>query len=358
MRLPSWLPNRIKPVPNLSAHTLGPVLLDLAGTELTEEEIRRLVHPLTGGIILFARNFQSRAQLLALTEQIREVRSDLLITVDHEGGRVQRFKTDGFTHLPAMRSLGKLWEQDVLLATRAATAVGYILALELRASQIDLSFTPTLDLDYGQSKVIGDRAFHHDPRVVTLLAKSLSHGLALAGLANCGKHFPGHGFVEADSHYAMAVDTRTLDALLQDAQPYRWLDVSLAAVMPAHIVYPAVDARPAGFSKIWLQNILREQLGFTGAILSDDLSMEGARAIGNFVESAQAALDAGCDMVLVCNRPQEAERVLAELRYTPSATSASRIKRLAARGEPIAWHELEQHPQYLAAKALLVELAL
>lgn len=345
-------------MPNLSANTLGPVMLDVVGTELTAEEIRRLVHPLTGGIILFARNFQSRAQLLALTEQIREVRSDLLITVDHEGGRVQRFKTDGFTHLPAMRGLGELWEQDVLLATRAATAIGYILAVELRASHIDFSFTPILDLDYGQSKVIGNRAFHHDPRVVTLLAKSLSHGLALAGLANCGKHFPGHGFVEADSHYAMAVDTRTLDALLQDAQPYRWLDVSLAAVMPAHIVYPAVDARPAGFSKIWLQNILREQLGFTGAILSDDLSMEGARAIGNFVESAQIALDAGCDMVLVCNRPQEAERVLAELRYTPSAASASRIKRLAARGEPISWHELEQHPQYLAAKALLVELAL
>ncbi|UAW63776.1 beta-N-acetylhexosaminidase [Mycoavidus sp. HKI] len=345
-------------MPNLSANTLGPVMLDVAGTELTEEEIRRLVHPLTGGIILFARNFQSRAQLLALTEQIREVRNDLLITVDHEGGRVQRFKTDGFTHLPAMRGLGQLWEQDVLLATRAATAVGYILALELRASHIDFSFTPILDLDYGQSKVIGNRAFHHDPRVITLLAKSLSHGLALAGLANCGKHFPGHGFVEADSHYAMAVDTRTLDVLLQDAQPYRWLDVSLAAVMPAHIVYPAVDARPAGFSKIWLQNILREQLGFTGAILSDDLSMEGARTIGNFVESAQVALDAGCDMVLVCNLPQEAERVLAELRYTPSATSASRIKRLAARGEPIPWHELEQHPQYLAAKALLVELAL
>ncbi|MCX8565538.1 MAG: beta-N-acetylhexosaminidase [Glomeribacter sp. 1016415] len=358
MRLPSSLPNKIKPMSNPSAYTLGPVMLDVAGTELTDEEIRRLVHPLTGGVILFARNFQSRAQLVALTAHIRAVRSDLLITVDHEGGRVQRFKTDGFTPLPAMRRLGELWEQDMLLAARAATAVGYILATELRASHIDLSFTPLLDLDYGQSKAIGNRSLHHDARVVALLAKSLNHGLALAGMANCGKHFPGHGFVEADSHYVMPVDNRALADLLHDAQPYSWLDLSLTAVMPAHIVYPAVDVRPAGFSKIWLQQILRDQLGFTGAILSDDLSMEGARAIGGFVESAQAALEAGCDMVLVCNRPQEAERVLSELRYTPCAISARRIQRLAARGEALPWHELKQHPQYLAAQALLAELAL
>ncbi|BBO59397.1 beta-N-acetylhexosaminidase [Mycoavidus sp. B2-EB] len=343
---------------NTSTYTLGPVMLDVAGTELTDAEIRRLVHPLTGGVILFARNFQSRAQLLALTAHIRAVRGDLLITVDHEGGRVQRFKTDGFTPLPAMRSLGELWEQDVLLATRAAAAVGYILAAELRASHIDLSFTPLLDLDYGQSRAIGNRAFHHDARVVALLAKSLSHGLALVGMANCGKHFPGHGFVEADSHYEMPVDNRALADLLHDAQPYSWLDLSLTAVMPAHIIYSAVDARPAGFSKVWLQQILREQLGFTGAILSDDLSMEGARAIGDYVESAQAALEAGCDMVLVCNQPESAERVLAELRYTPCATSARRIQRLAARGEALSWHELKQHPQYLAAQALLAELAL
>jgi len=184
----------------------GPVMLDVVGVTLNDDDERRIAHPLTGGVILFARNYQSRAQLLALTEHIRGLRDDIIIAVDHEGGRVQRFRGDGFTALPPMRRLGQLWDADVLQATKLATSIGYVIACELRASGVDLSFTPVLDLDYGVSKAIGDRALHRDPRVVTLLAKSLNHGLALAGMANCGKHFPGHGFVEADSHLAIPVD--------------------------------------------------------------------------------------------------------------------------------------------------------
>src|SRR6201990_1310363 len=283
--------------------TPGPVRLDVAGPPLNDADIERLVHPMTGGIILFARHFQDRAQLVALTDAIRAVRDDILIAVDHEGGRVQRFRTDGFTVLPAMGKLGALWDSDVLHANKVKTAAGYILAPELRACGIDMSFTPVLDLSYGQSQVIGDRAFHRDPRVVAMLAKSLNHGLALAGMSNCGKHFPGHGFASADSHIAVPVDERKLDEILaEDVAPYDWLGMSLASVIPAHVIYPLVDSKPAGFSRVWLQDILRGALGFTGAIFSDDLSMEAARQGGTLTEAATAALDAGCDMVLICNQ--------------------------------------------------------
>jgi beta-N-acetylhexosaminidase len=293
----------------------APLIIDIAGTELKPQDRKRLKHPLVGGLILFARNWASREQLTALCHAIKKVRKDLLICVDHEGGRVQRFKTDGFTHLPPMRALGQMWTQDgkggegtgALRATRAATACGYVLGAELRACGVDLSFTPVLDLDYGESSVIGDRAFARDPRVVTLLAKSLMHGLQLSGMANCGKHFPGHGFVKADSHTDIPVDKRSLKAILSDdTQPYDWLGTALTSVMPAHVVYPKVDARPAGFSAKWLGDILRGQLCFGGAVFSDDLSMAGARTIdGESVSTTQAAvaaLNAGCDMVLLCNQ--------------------------------------------------------
>lgn len=330
-------------------------MLDVVGKTLTDDDVRRLAHPMTGGVILFARHFESRAQLVALTDAIRAVRDDLLIAVDHEGGRVQRFRTDGFTALPAMRRLGELWDKDVLLATKLATALGYILASELRACGVDFSFTPVLDLDYGQSKAIGDRAFHRDPRVVTLLAKSLNHGLALAGMANCGKHFPGHGYVEADSHVAVPVDERPLEAILgEDATPYDWLGLSLSAVMPGHVIYPQVDPKPAGFSRIWVQEILRGRLRFTGAVFSDDLSMDAARQGGTLTEAAQAALAAGCDMVLVCNQPDEAEEVLNALRTTePSKASRRRIRRLRPRGKALRWSRLVADPAYLAAQGLL-----
>jgi beta-N-acetylhexosaminidase len=332
----------------------GPVMLDVVGKTLTADDKRRLAHPMTGGVILFARHYESRAQLVALTDAIRAERDDLLIAVDHEGGRVQRFRTDGFTVLPAMGKLGALWDSDVLHATKITTAVGYILAAELRACGVDMSFTPVLDLNYGQSQVIGDRAFHRDPRVVAMLAKSLNHGLALAGMANCGKHFPGHGFAHADSHVAVPVDDRPLEAILRDdVAPYDWLGLSLASVIPAHVIYPQVDAKPAGFSRVWLQEVLRGKLRFPGAIFSDDLSMEAARQGGTLTEAATAALQAGCDMVLICNQPEEAEKVLDALRFTPSKESQARIKRMRPRGKALKWSKLIAEPEYLQAQALL-----
>jgi beta-N-acetylhexosaminidase len=332
----------------------GPVMLDVVGKTLNDDDKRRLAHPMTGGVILFARHYESRTQLIALTDSIRAIREDLLIAVDHEGGRVQRFRTDGFTVLPAMGKLGTLWDSDVLHATKVTTAVGYILATELRACGIDMSFTPVLDLNYGQSQVIGDRSFHRDPRVVTLLAKSLNHGLALAGMSNCGKHFPGHGFAQADSHVAMPVDDRSLEEILRDdVAPYDWLGLSLGSVIPAHVIYPQVDSKPAGFSRVWLQDILRNKLRFEGAIFSDDLSMEAARQGGTLTEGASAALQAGCDMVLICNQPDEAEKVLDALRFTPSKESQRRLQRMRPRGKALKWSKLVADPQYLQAQALL-----
>ncbi|WP_066730965.1 beta-N-acetylhexosaminidase [Cupriavidus sp. D384] len=337
----------------------GPVVLDVVGKQLNAEDERRIAHPLTGGVILFARNFESRAQLVTLTRAIRNVRDDVLICIDHEGGRVQRAKTDGFTHLPAMAKLGQLWDRDVLMATKAAIACGYVLAAELRACDIDLSFTPVLDLDFGRSGVIGDRAFHADPRVVTMLANHLTHGLLLAGMANCGKHFPGHGYVEADSHVAVPVDERTLDEILvHDARPYDWMGQALASVMPAHVIYPKVDPAPAGFSRFWLQDILRAQLGFEGVIFSDDLSMEGASVAGTVTQGAKAALDAGCDMVLICNNPEKADQLLAELDMSISKTSQRRIRKLFGRRKPLDWNKLEQEGEYRAALRLLKDLGL
>ncbi|MGI4855945.1 MAG: beta-N-acetylhexosaminidase [Janthinobacterium lividum] len=330
----------------------GPVMIDVPGTVLDETDVRRIAHPLTGGVILFARNYQNRAQLSLLTHQIRMLRPDILIAVDQEGGRVQRFRTDGFTTLPPMRRLGELWDEDVLAAVEAATATGFVLGSELRASGIDLSFTPVLDLDYGVSKAIGSRAFHRDPRVVTLLARSLTHGLSLAGMANCAKHFPGHGYVEADTHLGPAIDDRPLDEILQnDARPFLWSGLAISSVMAAHVIYPQVDALPAGFSRIWLQRVLRRELGFHGAIFSDDLSMEGARVAGDVVRGAKMALDAGCDMVLVCNCPEEAENVLTGLRHTASRQSVRRIRRLQARGKAVPWSKLPRLPEYQAARA-------
>lgn len=347
------------PVSN-PAPCLGPIMLDVVGATLNADDIRRIQHPLTGGVILFARNFENRDQLVALTAAIHAVRPGVLIAVDHEGGRVQRFKTDGFTRLPAMRKLGELWERDVLAATKMATEVGYILAAELRACGVDLSFTPVLDLDYGESGVIGDRAFHRDSRVVALLAKSVNHGMSLAGMANCGKHFPGHGFVKADSHVAIPVDERSLmEILAEDAAPYDWLGMSLAAVMPAHVIYPKVDRHPAGFSKIWL-SILRKDLGFQGVVFSDDLSMEGASVAGDVIDRANAALSAGCDMVLICNSPDKADQLLAGLKLKPSAAladSAVRIASLVPHAPALKWQALQQEGRYQAAKREVQSLA-
>lgn len=358
----------------------APLILDVAGTQLTADDRRRLAHPLTGGVILFSRNWEHRSQLLELTSAIKAVRDDLLICVDHEGGRVQRFRTDGFTHLPPMRALGAMWMDDgkgakaragsgAMRATNAATAAGYVLGSELRSCGVDFSFTPVLDLDWGGSSVIGDRAFHADPRVVTLLAKSVMQGLLQAGMANCGKHFPGHGFVKADSHTEVPVDRRSLTAILaDDAAPYDWLSTTLTSVMPAHVIYPKVDARPAGFSPRWLQEILRRRLRFDGAIFSDDLSMEGARVIEgtpvSHTDAALAALHAGCDMVLLCNQSLGGGAVLdgvlegleAAQRqglWQPDVDSESRRIALLPQTLPQVWDELMLQPAYMQALDLL-----
>jgi beta-N-acetylhexosaminidase len=340
----------------------APVVLDVAGLSLDADDRRRLQHPLTGGLILFGRNWHSREQLIALTTEAKALRPDLLICVDHEGGRVQRFRTDGFTVLPPMRALGELWMRDPLLATDTATAVGYVLAAELRACGVDLSFTPVLDLDHGGSSVIGDRAFHRDPRVVALLAKSVMHGLLRAGMANCGKHFPGHGHVAADSHVDLPIDRRSLKALLaDDAAPYPWLSSTLTSVMPAHIVYSKVDARPAGFSKRWLQDILRGQLRFDGVIFSDDLSMAGARQLDgrelSYTDAAAAALQAGCDMVLLCNQSVDGGAAVdalldglsaarAQGTWLPSHASEARRMALLPSSAPLPWDELMHASTY------------
>jgi beta-N-acetylhexosaminidase len=347
----------------------APLIIDIAGLSLSKTDKQRLKHPLTGGIILFARNWENRAQLSALCSEIKKLRQDLLICVDHEGGRVQRFRTDGFTHLPPMRALGELWLKDAMAATNAATACGYVLGAELRSCGVDFSFTPVLDLDFGESSVIGDRAFARDPRVVALLAKSLMHGLLQSGMANCGKHFPGHGFVKADSHTDIPVDRRSLKAILaDDAAPYDWLNTTLTSVMPAHVIYPKVDARPAGFSEKWLTYILRGQLGFGGAIFSDDLSMAGARLIDgkevSYTEAAVTALTAGCDMVLLCNQSVDGGEAVDELlngmaeahlkgRWEPLESSELRRLDLLPVTPAHGWDELMVHPAYMHAMGLI-----
>lgn len=348
----------------------APLIIDIAGTRLSEDDQRRLAHPLVGGLILFSRNWENREQLTHLTASIKRLRPDLLICVDHEGGRVQRFRSGGFTHLPPMRALGQLWMEDAMRAQDAATACGYVLAAELRACGVDFSFTPVLDLDWGPSGVIGDRAFHADARVVALLAKSLMHGLLRAGMAACGKHFPGHGFVAADSHTDTPRDTRSLKAILQDdAAPYGWLSTALPAVMPAHVIYSRVDSRPAGFSPRWLQAVLRQRLGFGGAIFTDDLSMEAARHLqGRLLtppEAVLTALHAGCDMALLCNQSLQGQgsviddtiealaRAQMQGQWQPSdASQARRLALLPAWPAPD-WDTLMRQPEYLRALALL-----
>jgi beta-N-acetylhexosaminidase len=340
----------------------APVILDIAGHRLTDDDRRRLQHPLTGGLIFFSRNFESRQQITEVCAEIKAIRPDALITIDHEGGRVQRFRSDGFTHVAAMRRFGELWMQDAMRAVAAASAAGYVLGMEMRACGIEFSWTPVVDLDHERSEVIGDRAFHRDPRVVSILAQSLMMGLLRAGVTNCGKHFPAHGYAVADSHVARAVDDRPLEQILaEDAMPYDWLATDLTCVMPAHVTFPQVDEFPAGFSAKWLKEILRGRFGYTGAICCDDLSMEGARIAGNPVEGGIAALNAGCDMVLLCNqskvdngRPVDElldglQRALEQGRWQADAESERRRLALLPQTAPLPWDELMHDPTYQQA---------
>ncbi len=330
---------------------LGPVMLDIEGKTLTADDRRRLLHPLTGGVILFARNYESPEQLARLTAEIHSLRHPaLIIAVDHEGGRVQRFR-EGFTTIPAMRELGRLWDVNGQEAKHVAHDVGLVLASELRAHGVDLSFAPVLDLDPGVSSVIGDRAFHADPHVVAELARSLVQGLRGGGMSAVGKHFPGHGHVRADSHHEVPVDDRSYAEIAgSDLMPFRRLiDAGLGGIMPAHVIYPQVDCNPAGFSATWLRRILRGELNFDGVVFSDDLSMEGARVRGGVVEGAHGALAAGCDMVLVCNDPSAADKLLADLNYTMPAVSLARLARMHGRQHAQNMVKLREDARYMKA---------
>jgi beta-N-acetylhexosaminidase len=330
---------------------LGPVMADVAGLALTDAERARLLHPGVGGVILFKRNYESPQQVADLCREIHALRSPhLLIGVDHEGGRVQRFR-EGFTAIPPMRAIGEIWEAHPQRARGLARDAGYVIGAELRAVGVDFSFAPVLDLDYRNSGVIGDRAFHRSPQAVTDLAHALALGLQEAGMNAVGKHFPGHGFVAADSHLAIPVDERPLaDLEFADLLPFRqMIDLGLAGIMPAHVIYPRVDERPAGFSRKWLTEILRGQCGFEGVIFSDDLTMEGASVAGGIAERATAALGAGCDMVLVCNRPDLADALLAGLKWPLPPVSLIRLARMHGRPHPPSRTALHESRRYVAA---------
>lgn len=339
--------------------TLGPLMLDVVGTELTDDDRHRLAHPLVGGVILFSRNYRNPEQLKTLTAELRALKSPpLLIAVDHEGGRVQRFR-DGFTRLPPMRALGRLWNDHPVKARHLARETGYVLAAELRAHGVDFSFAPVLDLDWGPSCVIGDRAFHGDRHAVTELGQAVFLGMKDAGMAAVAKHFPGHGWAAADSHVALPVDERPLaDIVANDIQPFRRLvDAGIAAVMPAHVVYDKVDAQPAGFSRKWLQTLLRGELGFTGAIVSDDLCMAGASLAGGVVARVTAAIEAGCDLALVCNRPDLADQVLRELKVDWPAPARARLARLHGEPHPLTMTQLRETDRYVEALHHVAALA-
>ncbi|MDO6459907.1 beta-N-acetylhexosaminidase [Granulosicoccaceae sp. 1_MG-2023] len=316
-----------------TAAVRGPLMIDIAGTALSAQEARWLADERVGGLILFSRNFVNAAQVTELVQAIRAASADpLLIAVDHEGGRVQRFR-EGFSRVPPMRELGAYYDREPEAALQLALDTGSLIAAELAAVGIDFSFTPVVDIDTGQSGVIGDRAFHHDPARVSVLADALMHGLHAAGMPAVAKHFPGHGFVAADSHLELPVDDRSLeDIRAQDLLPFRRLaEAGVEGVMPAHVLYPQVAPEPAGFSRFWIQDILRGELAYDGAVFSDDLSMAGALSAGTPLQRASAAMQAGCDMLLVCNDPQAVGEVLDGLEVKPDAARERRLSRLRRR---------------------------
>jgi len=333
--------------------SLGPLMIDLAGPRIEADEREMLRHPLVGGVILFTRNFVDSEQLTALVEAIHAVRSPpLLVAVDHEGGRIQRFR-ETFSRLPAPRRLGHEFDAEPRAGLTLARRMGWLMAAELRAHGVDLSFAPCVDLDYGLSEVIGDRAFHSRADAVAQLAVAYMHGMRDAGMAATAKHFPGHGAVRADSHLLLPVDRRALADLVEDLSPYRRLiDNGLAGVMMAHVQFPAVDAWPASVSSRWVRGVLREELRFQGTVFTDDLSMAGAAVGGDIIERAGRAVAAGCDMLLICNDRAAVAAVLERLSIEPSPASQLRLIRMRGRAG-LPWGELVQSAEWNTAQAAL-----
>src|SRR5690348_13274368 len=338
--------------------TLGPLMIDLAGHEIDAEERELLEHPLVGGVILFTRNFAESAQLTALVSAIHGARSPpLLVAVDHEGGRVQRFRTAPFAHLPPARRIGHAFDAEMREGLALARRMGWLMAAELRSHGIDLSFAPCVDLDYGLSEVIGDRAFHARADAVAQLAVAYAHGMRDAGMAATAKHFPGHGAVRIDSHLSLPVDRRGLADLTDDLTPYRRLiDNGLPGVMAAHVKFPAVDDRPASLSKRWIGGVLRGELHFRGAVFTDDLSMGGAAVGGDIVDRAELALAAGCDVLPVCNDRAAVVSLLDDLDTEPEPASQVRIVRMRGR-DGLAWDDLTRSPEWLEAREALARSA-
>ena len=333
-------------------------MLDLRGQQLEDDEREVLRHPLVGGVILFSRNYFDPDQISYLCAEIHTLRSPpLLIAVDHEGGRVQRFH-EHFTTLPPCRCYGDQYDSNVEKGMHLSELGGWLMASELLAVGVDFSFAPVLDLDKGISSVIGNRAFHRQDDIATILAKRFMRGMKQAGMASVGKHFPGHGSVMQDSHFETPVDNRRYeDIAMSDLLPFeRLIHAGIAAVMPAHVVYPKVDDKPAGYSAIWLQQVLRRQLGFQGVIFSDDISMEGAGIAGDYSDRVRAALDAGCDMVLICNNQQAAIKVLDELDASPHPASQARFMRMHGHGTGISLAELQSSDRWRSTAAVIAGL--
>jgi len=334
--------------------TLGPLMVDIAGTGLDAEDRDILGHPLVGGVILFTRNYQDSRQITALVEAIHALRSPpLLVSVDQEGGRVQRFRT-GFTELPPLRLFGRIHDRDPKEAARVAELSAWLMAAELRATGVDLSFAPVVDLDFGVSGIIGDRAFHADPAVVSELARAWVLGMRRAGMGACAKHFPGHGAVQGDSHHMLPVDGRILEIVRrQDLVPYqRLIRLDLPAVMMAHVVFDQLDALPASFSRRWIEGELRGSLRFEGTVFCDDLSMRGAEKAGDYIDRARAALEAGCDMLPVCNSREGVIAILDGLREEANPMSQWRLARLHGR-DGLSWAALQEGAEWRRARHAL-----
>jgi beta-N-acetylhexosaminidase len=335
---------------------MGPIMLDVLGTSLTAEDKELLQHPLVGGLILFTRNYESPAQIVQLTEDIRKAaKKELLIAVDHEGGRVQRFR-EGFSKIPAMGNIWKYANQNLTIAQELAKQSAILMALEVQAVGIDISFAPILDID-DISAVIGDRSFHKNPEIVCKLASAFVDGLHLVGMKATGKHFPGHGSVQADSHIALPIDPRSRDEIFSlDMLPFKNLINSnkVDALMPAHVIFPEVDAEAVGFSSYWLKEILRKKLAFDGVIFSDDLSMEGAACVGGYVERAEAAQQAGCDMLLLCNNRDSCIDVIDNANININEKSNQRLLGLLKKSTS-GLSDLNENARWQHARKLLAE---